>query len=150
MSRKDSLLRLHQRLVAKRDALRKSILEGLKLSQMTDTGVGDTGDAAQDGVSSELDSQLAAFESRELGQIERAIEMIRKGRYGICESCQQSIPIDRLKAVPFTPLCVGCQRDQEETGYSDDGFSADWETACEFEGRMSETELTLGDLEAEL
>ena len=147
MARKDALLRLHQRLIAKRDSLRKKLSEELKLSHKTTAGVGDVGDVACDGTSNELDSQLAALESRELRQIERAIEMIREGRYGICESCEHSIPIARLKAVPFTPLCVECQRNQEEFGEGSEGFDPDWESAYEFEGRMSDKELTLGDIE---
>ena len=54
-----------------------------------------------------------AFESRELVQIERAIEMIRIGRYGDCELCQKKIPINRLNALPFTPLCVKCQEKKD-------------------------------------
>ncbi len=147
MARKDSLLRLHQRLVAKRDALRKKLFEERQISKAAKNSVGDVGDAAADGASNELDSQLAALESRELRQIDRAISMIREGRYGICENCEHSIPIARLKAVPFTPLCVECQRKLEEFGEGSEEFDADWETAYEYEGRMSDSEISLGDLD---
>ena len=150
MARKDSVLRLHQRLTAKRDALRKKLFEEFKLARTSNAGVGDVGDAAADGASNELDSQLAALESRELKQIERAIELIREGRYGICESCEHPIPLARLNAVPFTPLCVECQRKREEFGDDADDLDADWENAYDFEGRMSDKELTLGDIELDL
>ncbi len=150
MSRKDSLLRLHQRLTAKRDSLRKKLFEELKLHGNQTEGVGDVVDVASDGASNELDSQLAALGSRELRQIERAIDMIRDGRYGICESCEHPIPIARLRAVPFAPLCVDCQRTLEETGGDVDDLDADWENAYEFEGRMSDKELTLGDIEMDI
>jgi DnaK suppressor protein len=149
MARKDALLRLHQRLTAKRDALRKKLLEEFHASNVSRSGASDVVDAASDGEQSEIDSQLAALESRELAQVERAIALIRQGRYGICESCDHPIPIARLQALPFTPLCVECQRQQEELRGTSDEFDADWETAYEFEGRLSDRELTLGDLDQE-
>lgn len=145
MARKDALLRLHERLIAKRDALRKKLIEEFDESHPAWSG-GDVGDAASDGEQSELNSQLAALESRELLQVERAITLIREGRYGLCEACEQPIPIARLKALPFTPLCVECQRMQEAYGRDAGGVEADWESAYELEGRLSDRELTLGDI----
>src|SRR5579863_9107018 len=107
MARKDALLRLHERLVAKRDSLRRKLDDDLTVVQVSVT-TGDEADAANDGAQNELNTQLAALESRELVQVERAIDLIRKGRYGICEICETAIPIERLKALPFTPVCVTC------------------------------------------
>jgi len=147
MARKDALLRLHERLTAKRDSLRKKMLEELNLPHSAPASGGDVGDAANDGAQNELNSQLAALESRELNQVERAIELIREGRYGICEACEQTIPITRLKALLFTPLCVDCQRRQEEMGVEGFDLEANWETAFEHEGRMNDKELSIGDIE---
>ena len=147
MARKDALLRLHERLTAKRDALRKKMSEELNLPHSAPASGGDVGDAANDGAQNELNSQLAALESRELNQVERAIGLIREGRYGICESCEQTIPITRLKALPFTPLCVDCQRRQEEMGAEGFDSEANWETAFEHEGRMNDKELSISDIE---
>lgn len=146
MARKDALLRLHERLVAKRDALHRKLTEELEL-ELTHGSGGDIGDTANDGASDELHSQLAALESRELRQVERALAQIRSGHYGICEGCEQPIPIARLKALPFTSCCVECQREQEMLGRSRFDTDADWEAAYEMEGRMQEKELTLGDLD---
>jgi len=103
MARKQALLRLHQRLIARRDFLREK-LSRLSTEFQRVRDVGDIGDAAADGTTDELDSQLAAFESRELCQIERALELMREGRYGICENCEQPIPVARLNAVPFVAV----------------------------------------------
>lgn len=143
MSRKDALLRLHQRLTARRDALRKK-LNGDKRPVQKD--VGDLGDVASEGATSELNSQLASLETRELRSIERAVLMIREGRYGICEGCESNIPIARLQALPFTVLCVDCQRNDEEIG-GDKDDEIDWSGACEYEGRFgSDREITIDDL----
>ena len=148
MARKDALLRLHERLIVKRAALRIKLADELNLSHHSShCGSGDIGDAANDGAQNELDSQLASLESRELAQVERAIELIREGRYGTCEFCDQVIPIARLNALPYTPVCVNCQRMQEEMGHDGSDFDPNWETAFEHEGRMNDKELTLGDFD---
>jgi len=149
MSRKDALLRLHERLIAKRNSLRSKLSEDRETSAPTNGGAGDVGDIANDGAQTELNSQLAALESRELHQIERAIELIRLGRYGKCEICSHSIPITRLKALPYTLVCIECQRLQEERGVEDLEGEVDWASAYEHEGRMNDRELTLGDLDLE-
>jgi len=147
MSRKDSLLRLHQRLTARRYTLRKKLnME----SSPACTAVGDLGDVANEGALSELNSQLASLETRELRFVERAILLISDGRYGICERCESTIPIARLQALPFSVLCVNCQREEEEQGPSEDD-EIDWSGACEYEGRFgSDREITIDDLNINL
>lgn len=149
MARKDALLRLHSRLVQQRAALRRKFADELNIAIPSPTSGRDVGDAASDGSFSELNSQLAALESRELGQIERAIEMIREGRYGLCEVCDEKIPLTRLKALPFTPYCVECQRRQEVLGIDPFNSEVDWESAYEHEGRLNDRELTLRDIDVD-
>jgi DnaK suppressor protein len=150
MTRKDALLRLHQNLLAKRDALRRQLANELNLSQTSNSGSGDVCDAALDGTQSELHSQLAALESRELNQIDQAIQMIREGRYGLCEVCGEKIPVARLKALPYTPLCINCQRKQEVRGSNRPGLDLNWESAYEYEGATNDREISIGDIELDL
>ena len=150
MARKDALLRLHQRLTAKRDSLRKKLAAENNIDMPASWGGSrDAGDAASEGAEAELDSQLAALESRELAQVEQAVAMIRKGRYGLCEACEKAIPIERLRALPFTTHCIECQRETEILGHDRDDLEADWESAYEHEGRMNDRELTLKDIDIE-
>lgn len=46
-------------------------------------------------------------ENRE--QVERALQRVREGAYGICESCGHRIPANRLKYQPSATRCVECQ-----------------------------------------
>ncbi len=46
-------------------------------------------------------------ENRE--QVERALERVRDGAYGICEACGHRIPAARLKYQPAATRCVECQ-----------------------------------------
>jgi DnaK suppressor protein len=147
MSRKDALLRLHKSLVAKRDELREQLTHELDSAHGNEAGSGDLFDAAMDGTQNEMHSQLAAFESRELQQIERAIKLIRKGRYGSCEVCTAAIPIARLKALPYTTVCIDCRQKQETRGPGMDADGENWETVFEYEGAHSDRDLNLRDLD---
>jgi DnaK suppressor protein len=146
MARSDSLLRLHSKLKAKRDELRDTLSQEIELGQRP-RDVGDIGDDALDDNEKELNSQLVAFESRELAQVERALAMIREGRYGDCDICHKKIPIARLNALPFTPLCVKCQEKLESSGQNPNEYDSDWEHAYEYEGRMNPSEITIADLD---
>jgi DnaK suppressor protein len=42
-------------------------------------------------------------------QVERALERVREGAYGVCESCGHRIPTDRLRFQPAATRCVECQ-----------------------------------------
>ncbi len=150
MSRKDALLRIHKSLVEKRDELRRQLANELDLAHPADAGTGDLFDAAMDGTQNEMHSQLAAFESRELQQIERAIKLIRKGKYGSCEICDAAIPVARLKALPYTTVCIVCRQKQEVNGSGIGDDSENWETVFEYEGANSDRELTLRDIDIEV
>jgi DnaK suppressor protein len=117
MARKEALLRLHSRLVARRDALRKALNGDLdSLRELASLTVGDQVDAAVDTANDEINSQLAEIESRELEQIERALLRIVKGVYGRCEFCGGKINEARLNALPYTNSCIECQRENERNG----------------------------------
>jgi len=50
---------------------------------------------------------------RKLESIEHALELARKGTYGICESCGGRIDPARLEILPQATLCLKCQRQFE-------------------------------------
>lgn len=47
-------------------------------------------------------------------RIGEALERIDNGRYGICEDCGREIDLERLEALPYTTLCIDCQRQEED------------------------------------
>lgn len=115
MARKDALLKLHAKLVARRRELLGTIEE--QLGSLGRDRIGNTGgddiDFAAVSMNTEITSQLAEHESRELMLIERAMRRLRDGSYGVCEVCSKKIPIERLNALPYTSVCVTCQRELE-------------------------------------
>jgi len=46
-------------------------------------------------------------------RIGEALDRIEQGNYGTCEDCGQEIAMERLEALPYTTLCIECQRDEE-------------------------------------
>jgi len=117
MKRNEFLKETEKRLRGRRDALRRALAGDMtSLRSQHDEAVGDEIDAAIATEQAELRSQMASFESRELAQIESALEKIRHGRYGRCESCDEPIAPLRLKALPYATECIGCARRDERRG----------------------------------
>lgn len=117
MTRKDAISNLRSVLVRRRDALRKALAGDLSmLKELREQSKGDMMDFALDAAQDEISSQLAEVESRELANIENALENMRQGTYGACETCGGSIPLARLQALPYATLCIGCQRESEKAG----------------------------------
>src|SRR5262245_5865441 len=150
MARRDGLLRLHKRLLARRDALRKTLageLEDLSGKVSGDISGGDAADAAFDAGSDEIASQLAELEARELRQIERAIVRLKQGTYGVCEECSKKIPVARLNALPYSTLCIECQRQLEQNPRGASGNGGDWEKIYEYDSHAEEPRVDISDLE---
>lgn len=152
MARSDALLRLHKTLLARRAELRKRLgmeLEDLHRKQSSATG--DTADAAFDSSGEEIASQLAELEAKELAQVERALKRLKQGTYGKCEVCSAKIPIMRLNALPYSTLCIKCQREMEtEGGWMAGRGDIDWARVSDHDHSMEDREVNITDLEIDL
>jgi DnaK suppressor protein len=60
-------------------------------------------------VERERDLALSAQALASIEEIDRSLEKIAAGTYGICEKCGTNIPKERLKALPYAALCVQCK-----------------------------------------
>ena len=56
---------------------------------------------------------LAEQAFRAIVEVERALERINLGTYGICETCGRPIAIERLDAIPSAARCAECQSKEE-------------------------------------
>ncbi|MEX0641731.1 MAG: TraR/DksA family transcriptional regulator [Pirellulales bacterium] len=146
-SRKDSIIKMRDLLVMRRDALRKALAGDLSLlKQLREQTGGDVVDAALDAAQDEISSQLAEVESRELANIERALARIRTGSYGECEICNNKIPLARLNALPYATACIECQRAAESNGGMN-GQGSDWSRVLDT--GFSDVDVSFSDLEAQ-
>ncbi|WP_067620811.1 TraR/DksA C4-type zinc finger protein [Alicyclobacillus acidiphilus] len=48
-----------------------------------------------------------------LEEIEAALRRMDEGTYGQCVDCGETIPMDRLQAMPTTKYCIDCQKAEE-------------------------------------
>ena len=98
--------------------MREQVLEGIEHdAQYNREGTKDEGMDAYDLASEERDRDISLILSDrdrlKLQAIDDALERIKAGSYGLCEVCELDIAEERLKALPFTRLCISCQSDQE-------------------------------------
>lgn len=66
-------------------------------------------EAGQDAAEQLLSAQKDTIE-RVLKEIDAAFARVEDGSYGICQGCSKPIPVERLEILPYTRLCVPCQR----------------------------------------
>jgi DnaK suppressor protein len=80
----------------------------------SDEPSGDIYDQASNERDRELLLLLGDREREKIRSIDEALARIDDGEYGICEDCEEEIPLGRLKAMPFARLCVKCKADLEK------------------------------------
>jgi len=60
-------------------------------------------------VERERDLTLSAQALAAVEEIDIALAKIKEGTYGVCEQCHNTIPKERLRALPNAALCVQCK-----------------------------------------
>lgn len=58
--------------------------------------------------------RLADRERRLLRKIQRALQRMQNGEYGVCESCGNPISFPRLMARPVASQCIDCKTEMEQ------------------------------------
>ncbi len=70
----------------------------------------DSGDMSQSIFDREMDASVGEQIERRLGEVERALQKIEEGTYGVCDDTGESIPRGRLEAVPEAIRTVEAQQ----------------------------------------
>lgn len=110
----EQLTQLHQQLLdrqAELERLNESHNHGLSISERDTSGElshvdNHPGDVATDLYEREKDLGLQDRAELELERIQRSLDNMNKGQYGICITCGKPIPFERLQAVPDTMYCL--------------------------------------------
>lgn len=93
--------------------IKKTVKSGAETSSVGEPS-GDIYDQASSERDRELGLLLGDREREKLHNIDEALMRIDEGEYGICEECEEEIPLGRLKAMPFARHCVKCKSDLEK------------------------------------
>ncbi len=72
------------------------------------------GDAGSDAYDRDFALSVLAKEQDALYEIEKALQRVSAGTYGICEMSGNKIPTMRLEVIPFARLTVDCQAQWEK------------------------------------
>lgn len=98
------------------------IIEGIdeNLSNNIRDGVGNVSsytthlaDLGTDSDEKEKETYMLDRELRNLKNIDNALKRIHDKTYGVCNYCGDEILSQRLKAIPYTELCINCKRNEE-------------------------------------
>ncbi|WP_321314277.1 RNA polymerase-binding protein DksA [Halarcobacter sp.] len=97
-------------LLERKDKITKNI-QGSRdsIDSLKDSECKDDYDYAEVSSDSFKEGIIANQQITELKEIEDALKRIEKGTYGICEMCDESIAIGRLRAKPFAKFCTPCR-----------------------------------------
>ena len=84
--------------------------ERIRLSEASAERSPDPTSADGGSMAFELEKELTLDENTKhlLNQIDHALVLIKKKKYGNCENCQNSIPVARLEALPYSTQCKDC------------------------------------------
>lgn len=61
----------------------------------------------------ELTVRVSALTQAAIDDIDEALSRLEDGAYGICQTCNGAIPLERLKVIPSAIHCVQCQGARE-------------------------------------
>jgi RNA polymerase-binding transcription factor DksA len=100
-------------LQARRLALSGVIRRGLGERQEPPAEEGDAEATASRTLEAEVQAALVDRASRELVEVDAALELLRERRYGQCRECGDFIGLARLRSLPFARRCRPCQERAE-------------------------------------
>jgi DnaK suppressor protein len=99
-----------QRLEARRAELLEAVRTArANLDEQVMDSPGDVGDESVVDTNADYFLNRANTNQRELVEIGDALERMHRGVYGICESCENPISIERLRKLPYARMDVDCQ-----------------------------------------
>lgn len=113
---KTTLDRFRKRLEEERSRLEEMVaeyereLEEARLTESSSDRSPDPGNAEASSMKLEYAKELSIEQNTLdlLNKVDRALERVAAGTYGICESCGAAIPVERLDVLPYSTLCVEC------------------------------------------
>ena len=82
---------------------------------VTDDNISDLLDRASQVSEREFSHHLCSREKLHMRRIERSLQDIEEGVYGICEQCGEDISLKRLKVRPIARYCIDCKTQLEKT-----------------------------------
>jgi len=109
---REMLVELHERVGGEVNYVVESIHDDMNIKENISSAPVHLADVASEAV--DADVQVLHTERSILDEIDAALQRIGDGTFGRCTACGSAIAEERLKAIPYTPLCVRCSRSAAE------------------------------------
>ncbi len=93
--------------------LRDELIRTIENSNFEVDVAGDSVDKLQGASLLRVQNQISKNNVTKLRALERAIDQIDSGDYGLCEECEEKIGFRRLEAIPGCTLCISCAEKAE-------------------------------------
>ncbi|MCC6214776.1 MAG: TraR/DksA C4-type zinc finger protein [Polyangiaceae bacterium] len=111
---KTQLKKFKEMLLARREEIVKRAQQTLDEDMTLDANdLPDEMDLASSEYLQSFTFRLRGREKVFLDKIQKALEKIDEGTFGVCDECGEPISAKRLEARPETTLCIRCKEDQE-------------------------------------
>lgn len=104
---------LKKELVEKKESLQSLQVQTRKLDNDSDTELKDVIDRSDAEEAWFTKERMSQHWKLELARIDSALHRIEAGTFGICEECEDEIPLKRLRVRPDAALCLNCQETNE-------------------------------------
>ena len=104
---------LKKELVDKKESLNSLQLQTRKIDSESEAELKDVIDRSDAEEAWFTKERMSQHWKLELTRIESALNRIEAGTFGICEDCEEEIPLKRLRVRPDAALCLNCQETNE-------------------------------------
>jgi DnaK suppressor protein len=122
--RKEKIEGFRQDLFTRRESMANDLRQATAAFISDDTTYHDAIDQATADTDRSFTLQMKNRDRDILWQIDAALKRIEDDQFGICERCDESIAEARIKAFPFTTLCIECKAELESEEQRYPGRSA--------------------------
>ncbi|MFA7084657.1 MAG: RNA polymerase-binding protein DksA [Arcobacteraceae bacterium] len=110
MANKKQIEELQEILEKRKELISKNIQESRNsIDSLKNSVCNDDVDYAEISSDSFKEGIIVNQQLKEFKEIEDALKRITAGTYGICEMCDETIALGRLRAKPFAKFCTPCR-----------------------------------------
>jgi DnaK suppressor protein len=104
---------LKKELIEKRESLRSMQSDTRKIEMENESALKDMVDRSDAEEAWFTKERMNQHWKLELGRIDKALHRMENGTFGMCEDCDEAIPVKRLRVRPDATLCLNCQETNE-------------------------------------
>lgn len=120
MLTQEELKEFEDRLKARKEKIESNLDKtSHELDDIRELELNDEADFASISTDTAIDNAILEQQRHELGEIDLALDKIKKGIYGICEMCEDPIGKARLEVKNFARYCIVCREIVEKNKAKD-------------------------------